>query len=189
MNFKSSSGFYDQVTKPAFCGLTQGYSNNIQGIFIVCHNITINHDETGYEYNRTLFFNLSSSFNKTASVTVHLHHSTRNAQIQGGSTMPDKSKAAVWFLKNVVHGRIELLAHSKKKSVSNFNSAIMHLYNEDPQRLNNSRSCGDCGIATPPSMHNPNLTTVPTALNTFIKRNVTRSTVVQTRHPSPLPHQ
>ena len=113
VNLRSNPGFYDQVTKPAFCGLTKGFSKSINGIFTYCQNITVNHDESGFEYNRTLFFHISSSAKRIASVTVHLHHSTRNAQIQGGSSMPVNSKAAVWFMKNIVHDRIELIAHTK----------------------------------------------------------------------------
>ena len=144
IDMKCSSGFYDQVTKPALCGLSKDFKFHMNGISGFCRDVTINHDISGYEYNITFFFNLSFPNTNVASVTIHLHHSTRNAQIQGGSVMPDKSKAAMWFLKNIIHGRIELLAHKKKISVAQFNAAIITVANDHIQTLNNSKICGDC---------------------------------------------
>ena len=114
----------------------------VLGITIFCENVTTNVDKKGFEFNRTMFFKLGGA----RKVTVHVHHSTRLVQVQGGSLMPDKSSAASWFVKNVLLGKFQVLARAKSYDISKFNQVLsnlqssMGLSSED----SNKNPCGFC---------------------------------------------
>ena len=66
-------------------------------------------------------------------------------QIQGGATMEDKSTAALWFVKNVLYGRFQVLAKARSFSISRFNEAITS--SAATGLLNPSKSrCGLCDL-------------------------------------------
>ena len=120
ISIECSSGFYAQVAKPTLFALSQDSIPPVLGITIFCENVTTNLDKNGYEFNRTLFFKLANA----KKVTVHVHHSTRLVQAQGGSLMSDKTTAAFWFVKNVLKGKFLVLASAKKYNISKFNDAL-----------------------------------------------------------------
>ena len=57
-------------------------------------------------------------------VTVHLHHSTRTIQVQGSSIMPDKTRAALWFVNNFILTRFKDQAKAKSFAIKNTNAAF-----------------------------------------------------------------
>ena len=120
ISIECNSGFYAQVAKPTLCSLSQDNIPPVLGITIFCENVTTNLDKKGYEFNRTMFFKLDG----VKKVTVHVHHSTRLVQVQGGSIMSDKTSAASWFVKNVLHGKFQLLARAKSYDISKFNQEL-----------------------------------------------------------------
>ena len=120
ISIECSSGFYAQVAKPTLFSLSQDSIPPVLGITIFCENVTTNLDKNGFEFNRTMFFKLANA----KKVTVHVHHSTRLVQAQGGSLMSDKTTAAFWFVKNVLKGKFRVLASAKKYNIKNFNDAL-----------------------------------------------------------------
>ena len=137
INIECSSGFYTQVAKPTLCSLAQDNIPAVLGVTIFCENLTNNLDRNNLEFNRTMFFKLGGN----KKVTVHVHHSTRLVQVQGGSSMPDGSPAAAWFVKNVLQGKFLLLAKSKSYNISKFNDAITSISNKGAIAKN---LCGSC---------------------------------------------
>ena len=145
INIECSSGFYSQVAKPTLCSLAQDYIPPVLGHTIICDNITKNIDASGSEYNLTLFFKVSPENGREYKVTIHTHNSTRLVQVQGGATMPDKTTAALWFVTNVLHGKFQVLAKSRRFNISGFNNAIINGVASFP--LNPTKmKCGGCGI-------------------------------------------
>ena len=145
INIECSSGFYSQVAKPTLCSLAQDYIPPVLGHTITCDNITKNIDASGSEYNLTLFFKVTPDKGRGLKVTVHTHNCTRLVQVQGGATMPDKTTAALWFGKNVLHGKFHVLAKSRRFSISGFNNAIISgvaSSSLDPTKM----KCGGCDI-------------------------------------------
>ena len=145
INIECNSGFYAQVAKPTICSLSQDYIPPVLGHTIICDNITKNLDALGSEYNLTLFFKISPEKGRGMKVTIHTHNSTRLVQVQGGALMADKTTAALWFVKNVLYGKFQVLAKSRRYNISSFNNAIIDgvaSFPLDPTKM----KCGGCDI-------------------------------------------
>ena len=143
INIECSSGFYAQVAKPTLCSLSQDHIPPILGITVFCEDVTRSLDSLGHEFNRTMFFKLQVN-DIVRKATVHVHHSSRLVQIQGGALMPDKSTAASWFVKNILYGKFQILAKAKSYSIASFNTAITSM---GDSLMNTSKSsCGSCDI-------------------------------------------
>ena len=143
INIECSSGFYAQVAKPTLCSLSQDHIPPILGISVFCEDVARNLDNLGHEYSRTMFFKLQVD-DTIRKATVHVHHSSRLVQIQGGALMPDKSTAASWFVRNILHGKFQILAKAKSYSIASFNTAITSL--GDAIMNTSKHSCGSCDI-------------------------------------------
>ena len=141
INIECNSGFYAQVAKPTLCSLSQDHIPPVLNTSVFCENLTQNTDKHGYEFNRTIFFKLGEA----RKVTVHVHHSTRLVQVQGGSLMPDKTTSASWFVRNVLHGKFQTLARAKSYSISKFNDAITN--QAITSGMNTENKCGSCKFA------------------------------------------
>lgn len=144
INIECSSGFYHQVAKPTLCSLSQDFIPPILGSSIFCSNITKNTDAHGYEYSLTMFFKISQDNGNSTKVTIHAHHSARLVQIQGGAALPDKSTSALWFVRNVLYGKFQVLAEAKCLSISRINEAITSL--AGPSSNSSKTKCGSCDI-------------------------------------------
>ena len=144
INIECSSGFYAQVAKPTLCSLSQDFIPPILGFSIFCSNITKNIDARGHEYSLTMFFKITQNNDNSTKVTIHAHHSTRLVQVQGGAAMPDKSTSALWFVKNVLYGKFQVLAGAKSLSISRLNEAITSLAGSSPNPQKSK--CGSCDI-------------------------------------------
>ena len=75
---------------------------------------------------------------------MHLHHTKRKLQIQGGALMPDKTRSPIWFVQNVISTRFQELAKSKAFDVSNFNKTVREQLTI--QSRNSPSSCSSCHI-------------------------------------------
>ena len=143
INIECSSGFYAQVAKPTLCSLSQDHIPPILGISVFCEDVTRSLDSLGHEFNRTMFFKLQVN-DIVRKATVHVHHSSRLVQIQGGALMPDKSTAASWFVRNILYGKFQILAKAKSYSIASFNTTITSM---GDSIMNTSKSsCGSCDI-------------------------------------------
>ena len=125
VGIQCSTAFYEAVAKPVMCGLSKGATFNIENVPVSCHHIDYNRDSKCYEYNRVLHIQLGGSGKfSMGKVTIHLHHTKRSIQMQGGTIMPDQSKAPVWFLKAFVKERFAKLAKIKHYDIAAFNNVV-----------------------------------------------------------------
>ena len=128
VNIKCNPGFYIQVGRPALCNLSVGYSDTLSGVTISCTSKIPKFDKKNVEVNYLLYFDLLvPDVLKPKRVTIHLHHSTRLIQIQGGSLMPDNTRVPVWFTKNVLQNIFHNLAQAKAVDISEFNNSLKTL--------------------------------------------------------------
>ena len=125
VNIQCSSGFYKAVAKPAFSTLSPGYSHRSGEVLVSCSNIQPSLDYRGVEFNRIFWFSLRDLAGNCASVTVHLHHTTRLVQVQGGAIMNGGYVAAVWFVKNLLLDLFLKLGQARGHDISAFNQAVL----------------------------------------------------------------
>ena len=144
VGIQCSTAFYEAVAKPVLCGLEKQTSMNIDNIPVNCHHIDYNRDSKGVEYNRVLHFHLGGAGKHSmGKITMHLHHTKRSIQMQGGATMPDQNKAPVWFLNVFVKDRFKQLAAIKHYDIVAFNKKIEELVKScGPGALRNA--CSKC---------------------------------------------
>ena len=145
---KCSSGFYIQVAQSCFMTLNESTVFNVSGIAITISDIIKTNDKNGSEVNRLIHFTFTSEHQGCGGVAVHLHHSTRNIQVQGSHQMPDRSKAALWFVDNVVVKRFKEQAKIKKFAIKNFNDSVQRTSSGSGivPNTSNSNACKDCNI-------------------------------------------
>ena len=150
---KCSSGFYLQVAKASFLTLDDTSTITFGNVAINIGDIKITNDETGFEANRLIRFTFSTRSDSCGSATVHLHHSTRTIQVQGSAIMPDKTKAAFWFVSKIILKRFQDLAKAKQYAIKNFNNLVRNLKptsnhpntKKDSSNINySSNSCQHC---------------------------------------------
>ena len=139
-----SSAFYQAIAKPVLCGLEKQSTMNIENVPVTCHHIDYNRDRNGVEYNRVLHIHLGNSGRlSVGKITVHLHHTKRSIQMQGGAKMPDHNTAPVWFLQFFIKARFKDLAASKRVDIALFNKKIEDLVNIK-NRGETNNSCLKC---------------------------------------------
>ena len=143
---KCSSGFYIQVAQSCFTTLKENTVLSVGGIVISISNITKSNDKSGSEVNRLVKFAFVSQHQNCGGVAVHLHHSTRTIQVQGCHKMPDNSKAALWFVKNVIVKKFEEQAKAKKFAIKNFNDSVQRTFTNPNAVPNPSNSCRECSL-------------------------------------------
>ena len=141
VNIKTSTGFYDQVAKASICNLSKGSTFQYSPISVKCTDIIEGYELSGLEFNRKVDFTLSREGTIIGVVVVHMHHTKRLVQVQGSSRMPDSSRAAVWFLHNVILDRFTNLAKKKKYDITRINQLILRITNKV---IVDEKSCGQC---------------------------------------------
>ena len=77
-------------------------------------------------------------------VTVHLHHTSRNVQIQGSALLPENKKAPVWFLDNVIKERFATLSQGLAYDISQFNKAVGSLVTKHLHNVSHNTICSGC---------------------------------------------
>ena len=145
---KCSSGFYIQVAQSCFLTLDETTVFNVSGVVISISDIIKTNDKNGSEVNRLIHFTFTSEQQSSGGVAVHLHHSTRNIQVQGSHKMPDHSKAALWFVNNVVVKKFKEQAKTKKFAIKNFNDSLQRVSASTGivPNTSNSNACRECNI-------------------------------------------
>ena len=126
VNVLCNPGFYDQVARPAFCDLTQGFSFTVNSLTLSCSEVTPHLDRTLVEERRLVkFYFLLGGVPGT--VSIHFHHTTCNIQVQGARKMPDMSSAAVWFVKNALYERLTYMSKTKQYDIQAYHRALLRL--------------------------------------------------------------
>ena len=112
----------------------------------MCTEVHTNTDKAGSNDFSRLTFNLKESDQSILGVvSVHFRHTTRRVQVQGSATMPDGSKAAVWFTENVLSERFKQLAKSKQFDITSFNDKVLEMSRLHHQSLKSAKYCSQCG--------------------------------------------
>ena len=144
-----STGFYTKVALPSLCDIKIGSRFDVESeagnVNVHCFDITGEIDNSEANVKAVAFFRLEN--NKKLSkggVTMHLHHTKRKLQFQGGALMPDKSKSPVWFVQNVISERFKRLAKNKSFDVNYFNQTIRDLVSRQSNIPNST--CASCHI-------------------------------------------
>ena len=143
---RCSSGFYLQVGRPCFSSLGNGSVLNTSSLVITVDDVTKTSDLNGSETNLIMHFSFMNSLQSCGGVRVHLHHSTRTIQIQGSFLMPNKQRAAAWFVTNVVEKRFKDLAKAKKFAIQSVNNEINKMKNA-PHLSSSGSCCQECNIS------------------------------------------
>ena len=144
-----STGFYTKVALPSLSDIKIGSRFDVQpdtgNVNVHCFDITGETDNSEANVKAVVFFRLEN--NKKLSkggVTMHLHHTKRKLQFQGGALMPDKTKSPIWFVQNVISERFQRLAKSKAFDVNNFNQNIRDVISRQSNISN--PTCASCHI-------------------------------------------
>ena len=120
---RCNPGFYIQVARSSLDSLKNNSMLKAGNITVAVDEITISRELNYVEATKLIKFSLLSDQKKVGFVSVPLHHSTRTIQVQGNSTMPDKSKAALWFT-NFITDRFKVQAKAKSYAIKNTNESI-----------------------------------------------------------------
>ena len=140
-----NAGFYIKVAVPAIHSLATGSVKSYQGVSIHCQDIVGNFDATMAHQNTVVFFRLlSHEKSSLGSVRIHLHHTVRKVQLQGGATMPDKTTAPVWFLNQVLNEQFTNISRDKHVDISSFNQAIRGILTGHLNNKQTSNICAGC---------------------------------------------
>ena len=104
VNVDCNVGFYTKVAVPAIQYLAASQTFVCQGITVTCQDIVGTFDATHAQQNTVIHFRLSKDRQPlgAGSVRIHLHHTTRKVQIQGGAVLPGGKKAPVWFVESIL---------------------------------------------------------------------------------------
>ena len=146
VNIQCSTGFYEAVAKPALSSMSTSFSHSVSGVNILCTVFRKTQDQNLSFPGLFLRFELSGVGVQPnpAPLSVHLHNTQRKVQLQGGGLMPDKSKAPVWFLENVLRNIFTDQARAKKVSIDHINRKINCLVKSRLPTTPTQSSCSHC---------------------------------------------
>ena len=143
INILCNTGFYSKAALPAMKRLSSGMKD-VGEITITCHDITERSDALGASTTTIIIFRFSQGKESCGGVTVHLHHTTRNIQIQGSAMLPDNKKAPVWFVDMVVRDLFTKMSTELASDISNFNKTVGNLITEQLPNVNKPSICSGC---------------------------------------------
>ena len=146
VNIYCNLGFYTKVAIPAFGHLSAGSTLYDGDIAVICHDVTERKDATGAATTTVIMYRLYQQNHSVGQVTVHLHHTTRNVQLQGSALIGDNMKAPVWFVKNLLKKRFDQLAESQSQDIKDFNKAVVDMISSQlsQSQTNIKGVCGGC---------------------------------------------
>ena len=124
VNIDCNVGFYTTVAVPAIQHLAATQKFVCQGVSVHCQDIVGTFDATQAQQNTVIFFRLSKDKVSIGCVRIHLHHTTRKVQLQGGALLAGEQKAPVWFVENVLKENFTKLSYEKASDISDFNQAV-----------------------------------------------------------------
>ena len=99
-----NQSFYEAVVRPAISDMSAGFTQQIHGRSVKCTSVRKTQDKSSNIPGLFLRFEVSGQdmCPNPAPLSVHLHNTQRKIQLQGGATMPNKTKLPVWFVENVL---------------------------------------------------------------------------------------
>ena len=111
-------------------------------VILTCHDITNRTDATQASTVTVVMYRLYMLTESIGQVTIHLHHTARKVQVQGGALLPDKTKAPIWFVEEVLKPQFEQLSQSQAQEITNYNSSVESMISK---HLNQPKPCDPCG--------------------------------------------
>ena len=135
------------VAIPSFSEVKVGFSCEVHGTGIFCYfyDVTGKVDSTEANVNSVLFFRVNTANRcNVGRVTIHLHHSTRLVQVQGGAVISGKTTAAVWFVENFIARRFANISVREAFDISAFNLAVREMVANNIQKLDSQDKCNGC---------------------------------------------
>ena len=129
VNIQCSVGFYEAVVKPAFTAISSGCSYQVSRVHIKCTVLRSTQDRSSNLPGLFLRFELSGTdMNPNpAPLSIHLHHTQRKVQLQGGSSMPDRTSAPVWFVEHFLKPMFISQAESQNIQIENINQLVKNI--------------------------------------------------------------
>ena len=124
VNIDCNVGFYTTVAVPAIQHLAASQVFVCQGVSVHCQDVVGTFDATQAQQNTVIFFRLSKNKSSLGCVRIHLHHTTRKVQLQGGALLAGEQKAPVWFVENVLRNNFAKLSQEKAAAILNLNQAV-----------------------------------------------------------------
>ena len=146
VNIVCNTGFYTKIAVPALQSLTVGHEKLCDGVTVQCQDIIGNFDATHAQQATVMYFRLSQNKVSLGGVRIHLHHTNRKLQLQGGAILPDKRTAPVWFVDTVLRSHFTQLSHEKSMDISNFNQAVSSMVTSHLTSEQTPHICGGCKI-------------------------------------------
>ena len=143
VNILCSVGFYAKVALPTFEHIAAGAETVADNVSVICHDVTKRTDANGAATTTVIIYRLYQDKISIGQVTVHLHHTTRNVQLQGSALMPNNSKAPVWFLQNILRNKFTRLSDTQTQDILQLNKAVVDTLGRDMNPTNRS-SCAGC---------------------------------------------
>ena len=141
-----STGFYFLVAIPAFSDISVGSSFPVLSMTASCYDITGKVDSSHANVNTVFFFRVSNDAKSSiAKVTVHLHHTARKVQVQGGSLV-DKKRAGIWFLQHFLLQSFFKIAKDKALDITKFNNAVKGIVTNHVEKVGRQDKCYTCDI-------------------------------------------
>ena len=141
-----STGFYSLVAIPTFSSILVGSSFTVLGMTVSCYDITGKVDSSHANVNTVFFFRVTSDTKSSmAKVTIHLHHTARKVQVQGGSLV-DKKRAGVWFLQNFLLISFSQVAKDRALDITKFNDAVRGIVSNHVEKVGKQERCHICEI-------------------------------------------
>ena len=142
VNIHCSVGFYTKGAIPTFEHLSAGVTTTIGDVIVKCHDVTKRTDATGAATSTVIMYRLYQNKLSVGQVTVHLHNTTRNVQVQGSALLPDNTKAPVWFVENILKVKFNQLSESQAKEISSFNRSVGEMVTKHLEQTTRSYCAG-----------------------------------------------
>ena len=146
VNICCNTGFYTKVAVPALHSLTAGQVKVFQGVSVQCQDIVGNFDATQAQQTTIIYFRLSQDKLSLGGVRIHLHHTKRLIQLQGGAILPDQRTAPVWFVDHVLRSHFSQLSSEKSIDISEFNMAVSNMVTSHLTSDRKPDICGGCKV-------------------------------------------
>ena len=143
VNIDCNTGFYSTVAVPALHKLAASREFSCQGVTVQCQDIVGNFDATHAQQNTVVYFRFNKEKTSLGGVRIHLHHTTRRVQLQGGAMMPGEKTSPVWFTENILHEQFTELAREKAIDITNFNQTVQQMV-ENTSISSSPQVCAGC---------------------------------------------
>lgn len=119
-----SPGFFLKFAQPTFCDSSVGFRLSHPGYSFTMIDVTQQLDKQTNEQSRKVVLEFMCQ-DVPRELVVHVYNTRRHIMVQSGAIMPDRSPAATWFVRNVLHDHFISLARYNQDDITDFHNAII----------------------------------------------------------------